>query len=635
MSVPSLLSIFGNSGGEDKVYVDDVFSNFLYDGNSSTQTINNGIDLSGEGGLTWIKTRGLSYSHSLVDTVRGSTKTLSTNSGDAQYTNSLLSSFNSNGFSLNSSGNVNGADKYASWSFRKAPGFFDVVTFTGNGATSSSPLTVNHSLDSIPGMIWVKNISTNGSNWFVYHRVFGEQKFCLLNTTAAAYAYNGGFTNVTSSSFQVFDSNATNGDLHVAYIFAHDDARFGTDADESIIHCGTFVGSASSFSVNCGFEPQWILMKNTDENNRDWWIFDGMRAQGLRPNSHYDETSNFHSFMIFEPRGFRFISQNGFNIAGKRTIFMAIRRSHKPPEAGTDVYATAQGNSSSSIPAFVSGFPVDFALQNAYNSGPSGNDNFTFSRLTGARTLRTNTNVAEVNGGGLWIADSMVGWSKQYNNTNISQMFKRASGFFDVVTYNGFGTNSGTFSNIPHNLSAAPQMIVVKTRDDVSATGGAGGWHVYHSGVNKEFLYLSTNSSGINPYFITGATSDTFTVRDHPNTGYTGKKYIALLFGTLPGISKVGSYSGSGNAINVDCGFTNGARFILIKRSDGTGDWYYWDSVRGIVSGNDPYLLMNTGDRQVTNTDYVDPINSGFTVTSSAPAALNTSGGTYLFLAIA
>jgi hypothetical protein len=110
---------------------------------------------------------------------------------------------------------------------------------------------------------------------------------------------------------------------------------------------------------------------------------------------------------------------------------------------------------------------------------------------------------------------------------------------------------------------------------------------------------------------------------------------IAYLFATLPGISKVGSYTGTGNAINVDCGFSAGARFILIKRTDSTGDWYVYDSARGIASGNDPYLLLNSSAAEVTNTDYIDPLSSGFTVTSSAPVGMNASGGTYLFLAIA
>ena len=75
----------------------------------------------------------------------------------------------------------------------------------------------------------------------------------------------------------------------------------------------------------------------------------------------------------------------------------------------------------------------------------------------------------------------------------------------------------------------------------------------------------------------------------------------------------------------------------MIKRTDvdSFGDWYVWDSARGIVAGNDPYVLVNSAAAEVTNTDYIDPLNAGFTVTSSAPAALNTSGGTYIFLAIA
>jgi hypothetical protein len=124
-----------------------------------------------------------------------------------------------------------------------------------------------------------------------------------------------------------------------------------------------------------------------------------------------------------------------------------------------------------------------------------------------------------------------------------------------------------------------------------------------------------------------------FSVGGTSNT--SGDTYIAYLFATLAGVSKVGSYTGTAADLNVDCGFSAGARFILIKRTDSTGDWYVWDSARGIVAGNDPYLLLNSTAAEVTGTDYIDPLSSGFTVTSSAPAALNASGGTYIFLAIA
>jgi hypothetical protein len=66
-----------------------------------------------------------------------------------------------------------------------------------------------------------------------------------------------------------------------------------------------------------------------------------------------------------------------------------------------------------------------------------------------------------------------------------------------------------------------------------------------------------------------------------------------------------------------------------------SSDWYVWDSARGIVSGNDPYLLLNSTAAEVTNTDFVDTFSSGFEISSTAPAAINANGGTFIFLAIA
>jgi hypothetical protein len=115
----------------------------------------------------------------------------------------------------------------------------------------------------------------------------------------------------------------------------------------------------------------------------------------------------------------------------------------------------------------------------------------------------------------------------------------------------------------------------------------------------------------------------------------SGQTYIAYLFATVAGVSKVGSYTGSSSAVNVDCGFTSGARFILIKRTSASGDgWFTFDSVRGIVAGNDPFLYLNDTQSEFTSYDAIDPYDAGFTVTT-ALAGLNTNGSTYIFYAIA
>lgn len=187
-------------------------------------------------------------------------------------------------------------------------------------------------------------------------------------------------------------------------------------------------------------------------------------------------------------------------------------------------------------------------------------------------------------------------------------------------------------------------MIIVKRRNG----GGSESWVVQHSGltggigqgVNSDYIvYLNSTNQEFDSdgTFNFSPTTTTFSLQNNSNDQVNDLSgtYIAYLFATLAGVSKVGSYTGTSADLNVDCGFTTGARFVLIKRTDSTGDWYVWDSVRGIVAGNDPYLLLNSTAAENTGTDYIDPLASGFTVTSSAPAALNASGGSYIFLAIA
>jgi hypothetical protein len=114
-----------------------------------------------------------------------------------------------------------------------------------------------------------------------------------------------------------------------------------------------------------------------------------------------------------------------------------------------------------------------------------------------------------------------------------------------------------------------------------------------------------------------------------------GWTYIAYLFASLPGVSKVGSYTGTGVAgLDIDCGFTNGARFVLIKRTDAAESWNFWDTARGITTGNDPKLTLDSTAAQYSFANYLNPLPSGFTVDTSG-SDLNANGGEYIFYAIA
>ncbi len=161
---------------------------------------------------------------------------------------------------------------------------------------------------------------------------------------------------------------------------------------------------------------------------------------------------------------------------------------------------------------------------------------------------------------------------------------------------------------------------------------------VYHKDLPIE-KHLFLNDTHIaqtdNAWYDTLPTATQFQIGSYSSVNNPSEDFIAYLFASVPDVSKVGSYTGTAADLDIDAGFTNGAAFVLIKRTDATGDWYLWDSTRGITTGNDPYLLLNSAAAEVTNTDYIDPLNAGFRITSSAPAALNANGGEYIYLAIA
>lgn len=632
------------AAGADPLYVDDVFSTFLYEGNGTARSINNGIDLAGEGGLVWIKNRDNGYQdHVLNDTERGAGQTLRSDSPNGQFLSTArFSAFNSNGFSVGTdSGTNNNNEDIVSWTFRKAPGFFDVVTYPGDSDPSR---TISHNLGSTPGMIIIKCTSESNRDWVVYHRSLGFTQYTRLNEPSQPFSVGTRISAADASTFTPGQNNDTNatGKTYVAYLFAHDDAQYGTDADESIIKCGSYSGNSAANSIDVGFEPQWLLIKSTYDEDSNWQMFDIMRGAA---NNNIDQPRLEANDPGQEVAAYRFnVTSTGFftdqastviNASGRTYIYMAIRRPNKPPEVGTDVFAI--DTYTGSIPNYISGFPVDFVINRDGING--GGDVTVFSRLLGTKRLKTNSSETE---GNAFVAAEMdynngyaSGTGTSPDSEKYSWMFKRAPGFMDVVAYTGNGTAG---HNISHNLGTEPEFIFLKARTYADS------WVVYHKDKgNGYYAKLDADAAGwdnTTAWNSTTPTSTVFTVGAGWDLNRDTYTYIAYLFATLPDISKVGSYSGyTSNAVNVDCGFTAGARFILIKRTDSTGDWYVWDTTRGIVSGNDPYLLLNRDnngtDAQVTNTDYIDPLTTGFTVTASAPAALNATGGTYLFLAIA
>jgi hypothetical protein len=260
-------------------YIEDVFSTYLWSGNGSPININNGINLSANGGLVWIKARNQgARDHWLQDTTRGITNTLNSNTTGAQnsVSSNIVSSVTTTGF-VDGVGWPSGWDM-ASWTFREQPKFFDVVTWTSTN--SSTQRTISHNLASTPGCVIIKSINNNSggfNEWYVAHR---------YNLTAQGYLnrafeFAPGVPIVTAwtDTTVTFAANFNEGlnNSYIVYIFAHDAGGFGLTGTDNVISCGSYTENGSTQQITLGYEPQFLLLKSATSVG-DWVLMDTMRG---------------------------------------------------------------------------------------------------------------------------------------------------------------------------------------------------------------------------------------------------------------------------------------------------------------------------------------------------------------------
>ena len=139
------------------------------------------------------------------------------------------------------------------------------------------------------------------------------------------------------------------------------------------------------------------------------------------------------------------------------------------------------------------------------------------------------------------------------------------------------------------------------------------------------------DNTGIN----SAPTSTTITYGGWSDVNGSGNTFVNYLFATCPGVSKVGSYTGNGTTQAISCGFTGGARFVLIKPTNADNGWYVYDTARGMTTLTDPYLRLNSTAAESATLGSVTTTAGGFTVNAAIFAAINTNAVSYLFLAIA
>jgi len=368
----------------------------------------------------------------------------------------------------------------------------------------------------------------------------------------------------------------------------------------------------------------------------DWRISDIMRGMSqttnfsLRPN-----LSNAEQDLgagAVKPTSTGFTTDSNITNANQTYIYVAIRRGPMAvPTTGTSVFApyvtntvaaSASGSTSTSA-LYRSDFVTDFIIQTAKASVES---KYALARLTGTKYLVTNTTAAEATTTAPFDSNiAALNFAANYGQW----MFRRAPSFFDVVCYTG----TGVARTVTHNLAAVPELMIIKSR-----TPAGNDWIVYAASLgNQAYLQLNRNYAVTtsNPIWNnTTPTSSVFSLGTAGDVNGSGNTQVAYLFATLAGVSKVGSYTGTDTLQTINCGFTGGARFVLIKRTNTTGNWFVWDTARGMVSGTDPSLMLNNTSAE-TNANSVYTIATGFQILGAPSEAINNTGDTYIFLAIA
>jgi len=651
LATQRLMSGAAGAGG-DKVYVDDLVSITPWMGNGqNSRAIVNNLDYTDGKGLVWIKHRGSSVAGLLHNTVRGASKSVRPASNAQEFTDypfGTLSSFNNNGFTLaTGSSNVNyvnqNNEKFISWGFKAAEKFMDIQVYDGTG----SEQRINHDLGVIPYMVIIKRLEDSDS-WIVWHNRMTTQAggYLQLNSNAAQgnqstyWSSDGTAPNDQVGNWKIGPHNHVNanGEKYLMILFAHNEAVFGETRNKPLCHVYSYTGDGSNSNhVNIGFEPQFTMIKRRDSTGH-WYMHDAMRgvisghSDWRLQADQYDQDALSGNYIKYTPTGFTLESAaGGINSNGQTYLYIAIRRPDagvgKPVELGTDVLSMVYGNSGGTNPSFVSNFPVDFAFTRQPATSEAW---YTAARLIQGKYLFAN-DVYEEQSASNYLFDHDNGWRDGSAITSyFSWMWKRHAGF-DVVAYTG---NGSAGHQISHNFLKTPEMIWVKRRS------GTTNWFVYHKNLNggssPEDYYLKLNSDSAETdattaWNDTAPTASHFTVGTHAQVNENGSNFLAVLFTSIPGISKLGGYTGTSSSpsVTITTGFS--PRFLLIKRIDGVRDWCVFDTVRGIGSGTNDYKLrLNTNAAQ-SNGQFVDVTSTGFTVQSVLD--VGTNGGKYLYYA--
>lgn len=526
--------------------------------------------------LVWIKDRDAANFHQLFDSVRGPNKYLSSNTTNAEATDTdRLISFDDDGWTNGGDNNINksGTD-YVAWCWDAGDGDpvsntdgsttttvkasdahgFSIATYQGNGTVGN---TIGHGLNGTPDVMWIKGLD-NAQDWQIYHKsLSATTKGLKLNSTAAEHQpFQANQMTATTMGLDSSSSMNGNGLDYVAYFWKEVSgySKFGS-------YSGT--GSAGNAVTGLGFRPAWVMVKRTDSTS-NWAIYDNTRSS-------------------FDPR---------------RKNVWANLSDFEYDNSAYDIDFDADG----------------FTLQTSDNQRNASGGTYIYMAFSGG--LDT---IAPVNTDG--DIDSRV---KASDDTG-----------FSVVRYQG----NGSAATIGHGLSSAPDWVLIK-RTDAADNWVAYHTGLTDASYYLTLDTTNAEASNNVVFNSTAPTSSVFSVGTSRSTSgadfiaycwtaTTGKS----AFGKYTGNGNSGA---SGPSIT-GLGFEPG--IVIIKNIDSANGWVMIDNYRDATI-TDKYhrLLADSSAAEVTDSSTIAKVkftSDGFDVTGGDGTLVNTNGDEYIYMAFA
>lgn len=624
----------------------------------------------------------------------------------------IIFDYKKNGFTYTDTASLP-VNKSVFHSFKKHKRFCDVVTYVGD---NDPDRLIPHELEIEPGLIIIRRFddfsSADSGVW--YHGKFSNNGydpnagfvtgFSLASETQADYQ-NGDETTfgLPLHTASTFTPGNVRGDIgtsstyfntagvpYIAILLAHD--LEGPNGDDGLIAIGHYNGGGTQTSTagtNLGWKPQYLFVKDYNRNGTNTYGIGVMDRTLGGFNHQFDISSSYYRGdgssgpTIYSnldaphphPDGIIHFgsSNNVTNTSGGKYLFIAVRDGpYREKELAKDLFAISTAydvqSDSGNQPIFRSGFPVDLAFK-FFSSLTPTTATFHSRDFQGYQSLISSG--SDYIGGNLdqqaynkfnytdgWASGTTTGTSTA-DTTQYSAMWRKSPKFYTTVEYEG----TGETQILSHNHGKAPDLIIHKSMTTDVARGGL--YIAWSPLIGREkYLRFETDAAAANqisaggPYleYIDYATETEISIGNSFAVNRAGEPNQLLLFSSLENVSKIGKYYGNGTTLNINCGFTNHVRFLLIKRLDAIGDWIMtgYAEPGGLAQGftadadyiyaeETTYRSLNGSSSRVLNHDWIRHYDGGFTLNTDAAESgpggtgspdVNADGGEYLYYAI-